>query len=365
MFSEKDLQALLDYSSESQVLSVYLDTDPTKINTEATKLRLRNLLKTVDLPKDVEAVENYISLQYDWAAKGLALFSDQDADFFHAYQFNLSVPDNVFVGDRPMVRPLVRLMDIFTGWSVVLLDKQGARLFSFNLGELSEEEGVLGDEVKQTKRGGGNAMPGRMGGADASSKVENIIEQNIKDVIESATDFFSKNHVRRIMIGGTDDNIARFKEELPKSWQSLVVGEFPMSMQASDSEVLEQATEEALAAQEKMNMSLVDQAITLAAKGSSGVTGLIDTLNAIHEGRVRTLFVSEHFEHEGYRCTQCGYLTTQELAKCPFCGGSFDRIDAAVERAVHETLQKNAEVKVIKDLPKLEQAGHIAAILRY
>lgn len=138
-----------------------------------------------------------------------------------------------------------------------------------------------------------------------------------------------------------------------------------MSMQASDSEVLEQATEEALAAQEKMNMSLVDQAITLAAKGSSGVTGLIDTLNAIHEGRVRTLFVSEHFEHEGYRCTQCGYLTTQELAKCPFCGGSFDRIDAAVERAVHETLQKNAEVKVIKDLPKLEQAGHIAAILRY
>ena len=44
MFSEKDLQTLLDHSVESQVLSVYLNTDPSEINTEAAKLRLRNLL---------------------------------------------------------------------------------------------------------------------------------------------------------------------------------------------------------------------------------------------------------------------------------------------------------------------------------
>ena len=365
MFSEKDLQALLDYSAENQVLSVYLNTDPSKINTEAAKLRLRNWLKSVDLPEDVQNVEDFINLGYDWSARGLVVFSDQKAGFFQTYQFNLAVPDQVFVGDRPVIRPLVRLMDIFTGWSVVLVDKQGARFFSFDLGELSEKKGISGEEVKQTKRGGGNAMPGRMGGADASGKVENIIEQNVKEVVDSAIDFFQTNHIRRIMIGGTEDNIARFRAELPKSWQSLVVGDFPMSMTAGELELLDHATQKALIAQDKINRALVEQAITLAAKGSTGVTGLIDTLNAIHEGRVKTLLVMQDYDQEGFRCAGCGYLTTQELEKCPFCGDSFERIEMAVEIAVEEALRKNAEVKVLQENDQLEKAGKIAAILRY
>ncbi|MDY6846002.1 MAG: hypothetical protein SVP52_02570 [Chloroflexota bacterium] len=365
MFSEKNLQALLDYSAENQVVSLYLSTDPTEMNTEASKLRLRNLLKGIDLPEDVQAIEHYVNLEYDWAAKGLAIFSDQAADFFKTYQFNLSLPDKVNIGKHPTIRPLVRILDIFTGWGVVLVDKEGARLFSFNLGELGEIDGVTGDEVKQTKRGGGNAMPGRMGGANVSSKVENIIGKNIKEFISEAIDFFEHHHIRRIMIGGTDDNIARFKDELPKSWQSLVVGEFPMSMLAGESEVLEQATKEALAAQNIANNSLVNQAVTLAAKGSNGVIGLIDTLNAIHEGRVRILLVNQDFEQEGYRCKGCGLLTTQELDTCPFCGSTFEKIDAAVEMAVREALQKNAQVKVMSDVEPLTEAGNIAAILRY
>lgn len=365
MFSEKDLQALLDYSSEGQVLSVYLDTDPTKMNNDIAKLKLRNLLKTVELPKDVQAVEDYVNLEYDWSAKGLVIFSDQDSGFFQTYQFNLSFPTKVFVGTKPTVRPLVRLIDIFTGWGVVLVDKEGARLFSYNFGELSEIDAVSGEEIKQTKRGGGNALPGRMGGANASANVEKSIEQNIKDVVESADTFFRKQHIRRIMIGGTDDNIARFKDELPKSWQSLVVGEFPMSMTAGYTEVLEKATEEALASRKKRNQVLVEQAVTLAAKGSHGVIGLNDTLGAIREGRVKTLLVMQDFEQEGFQCNGCGYLSTQALEKCPFCGGTFERIRTAVEGAIQEALRNSAKVKVISESEPLEKAGSIAAIMRY
>jgi peptide chain release factor subunit 1 len=365
MFSDKDLKALLDYSSEGRVLSVYLNTDPTQVQAEAAKIQLRNLLKTVDLPEDVQAVEQFINYEYDWAAKGVAIFTNQGENFFQSFQYGLPVPDKVFIGDKPIIRPLAHLLDNFTGWGVVLVDKQGARLFSFHMGDLVEIQGVLGDEVKQLKRGGGDAMFGRRGGSDPSGKVENIIERNIKEVIEHATAFFSHHHIRRIMIGGTDDNIARFKDELPKSWQSLVVSDFSMSMSAHHQEVLQQATQEAIAAQKRITQALVDQAVTLAAKGSNGVTGLIDALNAIHEGRVKTLLVLQDFEQAGYRCNGCGYLTVQELETCPFCGGSFDRIEHAVEMAVQETLKKNAEAKVILENETLAQAGHIAAILRY
>ena len=365
MFSEKDLQALLDYSAESPVLTVYLNTDPTAITTEAAKIRLRNLLKTVDLHEDIQAVEDYINLEYDWAAKGVVIFSSQQEGFFQTYQFNLSVPDKVFVGEHPVIRPIAHLSGIFTGWSVVLVDKEKARLFSFELGELVEVRGVTGEDVKQIKRGGGDAMLGRKGGSSASGNVEKIIEQNIKEMVEYATEFFNAHHIRRIMIGGTDENVARFKEELPKAWQSLVVGEFPMSMTANFAEVIEKATLEALAANKKVINNLVEKSITMAASGGIGAIGLIDTLNAIHEGRVKTLLVLEDFEEAGFRCDGCGYLTTQSLEKCPFCGGHFNRIDSTVEMAVQEALQKGAEVKVVEENEQLEKAGSIAAIMRY
>ena len=365
MFSDKDLKELLDYSSDGRVLSVYLNTDPTEVQAEAAKIQLRNLLKKVDLPEDVQVVERFIDFEYDWAAKGLALFSDQSNGFFRSYQFGMALPNSIFTGDKPVVRPLVHLLDHFTGWGIVLVDKQGARLFSFELGELHEAHSVLGDDVKQLKRGGGDTMYGRKGGSDPSGKVENIIERNIKEVIETATDFFTHHRIRRILIGGTEDNIARFMEELPKSWQSLVVGNFSMSMTANHLDVLGQATAEVMAIQNKITQAMVDQAITQSAKGSNGVTGLIDTLNAIHEGRVKTLFVLQDFEEAGYQCEGCGYLTVQQLEQCPFCNDSFERIDKAVEMAVQDTLRKNAEAKVLLENEKLAKAGQIAALLRY
>ncbi len=59
------------------------------------------------------------------------------------------MPDKVYVGQRPVIRPIVHLKDTFTGWSVILVDKEKARLFSFDLGELVEMEGVTGEDVKQ------------------------------------------------------------------------------------------------------------------------------------------------------------------------------------------------------------------------
>lgn len=81
MFSEKDLRSLLETSTEGQVLSVYLNTDPTEIQAEAAKIQLRNLLKTVNLPEDVQVVEHFINFEYDWAAKGLVVFTNQNANF--------------------------------------------------------------------------------------------------------------------------------------------------------------------------------------------------------------------------------------------------------------------------------------------
>jgi len=242
MFSDNDLRELLEFKSSEPVLSLYLNTDLTEENADAYRLRLRNMLKAINLPEDVSAVEQYVNHQFDWSGRALAAFSCASQGFFRAYPLAVPVQNTIRVSDRPSVKPLADLLDTYGGYGVALVDKQGARLFFFHLGELHEQEGVLGELVKHTKRGGASSFPGRQGGvAGRTNRMEEKIERNLKDAAEFATHFFEENHVRRVLIGGTDENVASFRSLLPKAWQSLVMGTFAMSMTASHADVLSKA----------------------------------------------------------------------------------------------------------------------------
>jgi hypothetical protein len=366
MLTENDLRELLDYHTGATVLSVYLNTEPTSGGAEVHKLHLRSMLKEVELPDDVSRVERFIDHEFDWSGRSVAIFSCMEDDFFRAYTLAAPVRSRVRVSDRPHVKPLADLLDAFGGYGVALVDKQGARLFYFHLGELREQEGVLGTSVRRTKRGGGSQATGRRGGsAGQTNYTEEVADRNLKDAADFAARFFSDNNVRRILLGGTEDNLAPFRSYLPKAWQSLVVGAFPMSMTASHSEVLDRALQVGLEAERRREARLVKTAITGAAKGRGGVMDLEDTLSAVHQGRVLTLLVSDGFRAPGSRCKSCGYVTSKKSPACPFCGGKFEKIPDAVELAVRKVMQSGGEVEVLHDERALRDHGNIGALLRY
>lgn len=366
MFTEKELKELLEFQSQSPVLSVYLNTDPAEGNAEVHKLHLRSMLKEVDLPEDVTVVERFFDHEFDWSGRSVALFSCEPAGFWRVYPLAVAVRSRVRVSDRPHVKPLADILDAYGGYGVALVDKQGARLFYFHLGALREQEGVVGQTVRHTKRGGGSQSPGRRGGAAGQTNyVEEVAERNIKEAVDFSERFFGENNVRRIVLGGTDENLAVYRSHLPKAWQSLVVGTFSMSMTASHGEVLARAMEIGREAEHKREARLVEAAITGAAKGRGGVVRLEETLNAVHQGRVQTLLIQDGLRAQGRRCKGCGYITTQSDGDCPFCGGSFGVIPDAVELVVRRVMQSGGEVEVLHNNPKLNEYGGIGALLRY
>jgi peptide subunit release factor 1 (eRF1) len=365
MLTDSVLRELLTYTSPAPVLSVYLNTDATEGTREALKLRLRTLLKGVDLPQDEAAILKYFELEREWTGRSVAMFSCASRDFFRAIPFAVPVRSRVYVGDHPYCKPLADLLDAYGGYSVALVDKQGARLFLFHIGELREQEGVLGEEVRHTKGGGASSMPGRMGGvAGRTHHEEEIVDRNLRDAATFAARFFEDNHVRRVLIGGTDDTVAQFRSHLPKAWQSLVVGSFAMSMGANHAEVQAKALEIGGQAERSRENRLVDQMITAAAKSSGGVVRLEDTLSAVHNGRVQTLIVREGLRARGWQCQGCGFITAEELETCPFCGKFFHKIPDAVELAVHQVMRKGGDVEIVRDNPHLQEIG-IGALLRY
>ncbi len=365
MLTDRDIHELLNYSSSGAMLSVYLNTSPSEGGSDAQRLQLRMLLENVDQPDDQVAVLKHFEQLRDAKGRGLAMFSYAAEDFFRGYTLAVPVRSRVFVGEHPYVKPLADLLDNYGNYGVALVDKQGARLFHFHLGELIEQEGILGDAVRQTHVKGASSNSGGRGGVSGQSHFnEEVIARNLRETADFSARFFDEVHARRILIGGTDETTAQFRQYLPKSWQSLVVGTFPVSMSASHSDVLTRAMQIGQLAEQQRETALVERMLTAAAKGQDGAVGLDTTLEAVQAGRVQTLIVQEGLRLPAYQCQGCDHLLTRSMNTCLFCGKSFVKIDDAVELAVRKVMQTGGEVEIVRDNPALQEVG-IGALLRY
>ncbi len=347
MLNNKAINELLDYKSDTPILSIYLNI--VEKTPESYKLTLRSMLKGIDMPDDEEAVIRYIEHEFSREGRSVAIFSCASKDYFRAYLISVPVHSRVHIGNNPYVRPLANILDAYGAYGVALVDKQGARFFYFHMGELVEQEGVLGEEVHKVR------------GVESS---QNMVKRNLKESAEFAMGFFDEKNVRRVLIGGTDENIAQFQKSLSKTWQSLVVGTLSLGMRANYQDVLDETIKVGEKAEEKREAGLVTQMITAASKYSDGVLGLRDTLRAAQEGRVQTLLVDENFHASGYKCDGCEHLTAEKLDTCPFCGEGFTEIPDAAEMAVRRVMLDGGVVEIVRDNAEMERAG-IGGLLRY
>jgi peptide subunit release factor 1 (eRF1) len=371
VFTERDLDELVEFRSEqSPVLSLYLNVDPTQQTTDQYKLALRSLLKEVGGEADaadIEAMEHYFDFEYDWQGRGVALFSCQEAGFWRSYSLAVPVHNYAYVARRPYIKPLTDVLDAYGRYGVILVGSEGARMFLFNLGELVEATGMLGEEVRRAKHGGASGVAGMRGGVTARSarREEALILRNLKEIAEATASFCTSRGCTRLVLGGTEANVSQFMDVLPKALQDKVRGSFTIDVGAPVGEVQARSMDLIEEVAQEREAELVDQMYAGWKRGSGAAAGLSDTLAGLQEHRVGTLLVGAGFEATGYRCQNCRYLMLTRRGECPLCGGAIEAVEDLVDTMTHRALEQAVEVEIVRGSKKLEEAGSVGALLRY
>jgi peptide subunit release factor 1 (eRF1) len=344
------------------VLSLYVSTDPTKHMKDEYRLVLRKLLDEAGrrgaAQADITAVDRYFDYEFDWQGKGVAVFSCDAARLWQAFPLYVAVPNLVEVAEQPYVKPLSDLLSEHQRFGVVLVEQEKARMFAMRMGQIEERLGTIGDEIKKVRRGGTAAT-------SIALHTEDHAFKNMKDAANLTRQFCEANKCERLIIGGSDVNVAKFIPLLPKAWQEKVVATVKMDIVTSEQQVLDASRAIMDASVKEHQQELVRQMIDAASKGGPGAMGMADTLAALQDKRVYILLVHEGFQAPGYRCTHCGFLSAQEMSKCPFCGGDMVKNDNAVDDLLHNALAQGVKVELIADSEELRNVGSIGAILRY
>jgi len=372
MITQEQLHELMAFDGgESQVVSVYLNTDTGEQSSETIKLQARSMLKEAEVaPKDAEQIENYLDLSFDWTKPGLAIFSCVARDFFRSFPTAVSYRNRVRISNKPHVKPLAHLLEYYANYGAIVVDKVGARFFEYHLAELQDKAGTMGEEIRKSKQGAGSGRAGASTSATGSRggpnrNEEEVVQRNWRETADAATRFFSGKAIRRLFIGGTAENVAQFREYLSKQLQSCIAGTFIIDMNAGEHEVRKLTIKLMQEANARREESLVEKMISSAAKGVNATIGLDNTLQAIGEGRVQTLVISDGYRTPGFVHDGSPFLTAREDAEAPFGEGGWQRVNDVIEAAVHRTMEQGGQVEIVSENAQLEKAGQIGALLRY
>lgn len=360
MVGNEQLQSLLSYEGPNKVLSLYLNTDLAHHPKEGVILRFRQSVKEVadEAADEVARLEHFIAFDYDWQGRGLAAFVAGD-DLWQVQSLPIAVDTWAAYGPRPDVRGLVDVFDRLGQFAVALIDHESMRLFAIEWGEIRAETESFGEEIKRHRQGGWAATR-------YQRREDNLALHNLKQAVELIEAFCAQRGFERLILAGSDEVLAQVQELLPRALQEMVIGELTANMQVGTNDLREAALQLAARWDAQAEGALVQQAVTAAAKGGAGSTGLADTLYSLHQGAVRTLLVAEDFHAAGYVCDSCGYVGTEPAAACPFCHQAAVRpAPDVVNLALFKALQTGAQVNVVRGNVSLQEAGGIAALNRY
>ena len=378
MIDEDRVRVLAAHRASTVVTSCYLDVDGRRHPRHADYgAQLDHLVRrgreragsfgpeaARSVAADLDRIAAWVRQGFDRSrVRGLAFFACSADGFFEVVQSPLPVRNGVVVNHTPHVRPLESILQAYERFAVVLVDRQRARLFRFELGELTEHTEVF-DAVPRAAAGetGGHPVRGSRGAA-VQRHTDELAHRHLRHAADVTFAELQARPVDHLILGGPHEVVVEFENLLHPWVRDRVVDRVAIPSTAGPEEVRQAALAVEAAVTRRADGALVDRFRGAVATGAA-VAGLEATLAALVERRVDLLVVSDGFETEGWRCRSCRYLGPLGR-RCPLCAADMDLVDDVVEEAVEEALAHKCRVQMVRENADLDVLGRIGALLRF
>ncbi len=282
------------------------------------------------LDEDAQKIAAYVA-DLPPALNGLALFACSGADLFEAIPMTAPVDEHqVIVAEQPHLYPLVRLMDQFPPYVVVLADTNRARIVVFALSGIVQTDEVQGVKTRRHKMGGWSQ-------ARYQRHIENFHVQHAKEVADHVARIVRNERIAHVILSGDETIIPLLRDQMPKEVLDRVVDVLRLDVKASERKILD-TTIAALRERDAETDREHVEALIDGYRGSGlGCVGVDAVKKAFELGQVDELL-----------------LTADEA-----------QLGAAADELIAQARNTSATIRFIEDGSLLAPFGGVGAILRF
>lgn len=238
------IKKLKTYKNSSyQILSVFLGADSAQSPTGVLLTKQFHSLLHKHLNKDLREafksdivrIEEYLS-KYKPLARSLIFFSAGE-HLWEVVELEFSVQTNMSVSQSPNIDPILQSLQEYTKYLVVLVDREKARMFTVEQGEISDHSEFIGGYVPQKIKSTGRESSG--GDGDIISRHNKVLLQRHIDLsVQAVTEFTKNNDIHFVIIGGHTEMFKKVAKSLPSSLQTKIAGNFVTEINIPLNEIL-------------------------------------------------------------------------------------------------------------------------------
>lgn len=353
---------------DAPITSCYLDVDGRRLvrrqDVERAFATLaRPVLDDPATPRsvrdDLERMQRHVQDGIDRSGtRGLVMLSCTAQGFWKVVDLPVPVHNQLVVNAGPALTQLERVLDEYEPLGVLLADKQRARVFVFELGELVE----CREEFEQLPRQDDPA--GQLNRDQVQDLTAEKAHQHLRHAAAVAFDVWQRKRFAHLLVGAPEEIAGELEGSLHPYLRERLGPRLNVATTASHDEVRAAALELERRMERAREQEAVDRLRDAAQGGGRGAAGLKPTLEALVARRVDTLLVSDGYAAPGWRCGGCDALATVGR-RCPVCGGEMDQVDDVVEDAVHQALAQGSRVEICVENADLDVLGRVGALLRF
>ncbi|HEX8675496.1 MAG TPA: VLRF1 family aeRF1-type release factor [Longimicrobium sp.] len=305
-------------------------------------------------------IRTWIADDFDQSNRGVVIYAEVGGDYFEAMQFPVPVQNRMVVSERPVVGPLAQVLESYHHYGVILLDREHVRILSVYLGSLLDEIELHGDPlpIPSHVKAGGYSQ------SRLQRRKAEEMRHFFKDFAAEVEEFVDRYHPQDLVLLGTEENTAKFREFLSDSILQRVVHTGNMWVDEPAAGVMEKLEPLLRADLERREREVVEQLKDRVAHDYLATAGFQGTLAALQEGKVDTLVLASDHRQDGVRCGQCGFVFARELKTCPYDGSStLEGVDV-VEEMVRMAEGQGVQIAfaAAAEVQELKGAG---ALLRF
>lgn len=374
MISRDQIQALIDRPANgANVFSAFLDMSVNSNNKRTYQVFLNQEKATFsELDSDREShhreavgaafarLEEWLDSSYDESKKGVAFYTSLDGEWEEGHHLSVPVANRLVLGERPIVGPLVEIIERYHHHGVVVVDREHLRLLSIFLDQTLHEKEVETEPypaAHDVKRGGFSAK-------DFQSRKEEETRHFFKEFATEVEDFVRRYHPDDLILLGTNENVKKFNEFLSSSIQEMIVHTDRMPIDATAAEIRQKLApvfERHLSQEEAQAVDLLRDRVK---ESHLAVAGLDDTLEQLQEGKIKVLVIGRGLSERGGRCTKCEFVLARTSGECPYCGGAVeDSLDLG-EEIVRIAEDQSVEIDFVEP-SALQDLGGVGGLLRF
>ena len=363
-FGHVDLRQFADITApERAFLSVYIAGPQSAPNLEGRFQKARRVLtgaaakdEREHFDQNVKVVREYLD-RNPLKSGSLCIFSCWVLDFFQAVPLGPPVKDLLWIDSSPYIRPLAELQEDFENVAVIIADNQKARIFLVSSAVADSEEVIHGNVKNHVRKGGWSQQR-------YERRRDKQLLLYAREIVDALSRLDKEETFRRIILVGSKETLRVVYENLPQALQRKA-SEKALDLSKGDYAINQDIMELFLEQERRSELDLWEKIQGHYLRGGLAAVGIDEVLWAAKSGRVEQMIVNRSFSPEGRRCRDCTNLEIGVAQRCSGCGSeSLFRI-GVVNEIVEMLKLSGAEVDFADQIEALEEAGEIAALLRY